>query len=96
MINSHIKDAYALIEFLAYFEDQISVKKVTTWDEISAAEKLLEYRSSQEGFKGVSFNTISGFGPNGAVIHYRAAPETVAKIDDSSLFLRKLNKSDQI
>jgi Xaa-Pro aminopeptidase len=43
--------------------------------------------SQGENFVSASFSTIAGYGPNGAVIHYRATPETNAKISNDSLFL---------
>lgn len=57
------------------------------WDEISAAERLKEYRAQQEGFMGISFGTISAFGENGAVIHYQPVLETNKQITNTSLYL---------
>lgn len=87
MIDSHIRDAYACIEFFAFMEDQISNQGSQEWDEISASAKLLELRQAQPLFKGQSFTTIAASGSNGAVIHYTPDPTTVAKINDSAVFL---------
>ena len=43
---------------------------------MSGSDMLDCLRSQQEGFISLSFDTISGSGPNGAVIHYKASPQT--------------------
>ena len=40
------------------------------YSEIHAQEKLLQFRQQQKNFQGSSFNTISSFAENGAIIHY--------------------------
>ena len=57
------------------------------WTELSVAKRLLQYRARQENYRGKSFGSIVGFGPNGAVIHYKATAATSADIDTSSLLL---------
>ena len=57
------------------------------WDEIEAATKLYELRQEQHDFMGVSFETISAFGPNGAVIHYRPRQDTKLHITADNLYL---------
>ncbi len=44
-------------------------------------------RAAQPGFIGPSFATIAGAGPNGAVIHYRAQPESCRKVDKDTMLL---------
>ena len=56
-------------------------------DEQSAADKLYQFRSSGKNFRGLSFETISGAGPNGAIVHYRVTPETNRKLELGSLYL---------
>ncbi|MDD2939048.1 MAG: M24B family metallopeptidase, partial [Proteiniphilum sp.] len=56
-------------------------------NEVTVAEKLLEYRSQQDLFVGESFGTIAGCGPNGAVIHYHAYPETCLQVEPMGLLL---------
>ncbi|KAK4301818.1 hypothetical protein Pmani_026085 [Petrolisthes manimaculis] len=85
MVNSHIRDAVALCDFLAYLEYE--VKDGRYWSELSASEKLKEYRAQQRDFMGISFTTISAFGPNGAVIHYQPTRETNLQITNQSLYL---------
>ncbi|KAK7081922.1 Xaa-Pro aminopeptidase 2, partial [Halocaridina rubra] len=85
MRNAHIKDAVALCDFLCFMEKEI--KAGNDWTEISAANKLADYRGEQDGEKGLSFTTISGFGSNGAIIHYKPTSATDKTIDTSSLYL---------
>ncbi|XP_042203854.1 uncharacterized protein LOC121853643 isoform X2 [Homarus americanus] len=85
MKDSHIRDAVALCDFLSFMEKEIN--SGNSWNEITASEKLLELRRQQQNFMGVSFKTISAFGPNGAVIHYRPRPDTNREITTESLYL---------
>ncbi|CAG0879201.1 unnamed protein product [Darwinula stevensoni] len=85
MINSHRRDSVALIGFLAMLEKE--VKQGKPWDEMKAARELEKYRRAETNNMGLSFGSISAFGPNGAVIHYSPANETNRAIDDSSLYL---------
>jgi Xaa-Pro aminopeptidase len=82
--NAHIRDGAALCRFLAWLSDAGPTGDV---DEISAVDKLYGFRAGGEHFKGLSFDTISGAGPNGAVVHYRVTPETNRKLVSGSLFL---------
>lgn len=85
MCNSHLRDAAALAYFWAWLEDQIhNSVKIT---EVDVADRLLEFRSKQSGFVDTSFDTISGYGANGAIIHYRPYPESCSVVDDKNLFL---------
>ncbi|WP_252723300.1 aminopeptidase P family N-terminal domain-containing protein [Treponema pedis] len=60
------KDGAAMIKILKWVEENAD-KGVTEWD---VSEQLLKFRAEGEGFIEASFETISGYGPNGAVIHY--------------------------
>lgn len=57
------------------------------WDEMMAAERLMQYRAQQEHYMGISFTTISAFGSNGAIIHYQPVQETNKQITNTSLYL---------
>ncbi|KAL7646327.1 UNVERIFIED_CONTAM: hypothetical protein RMT77_003236 [Armadillidium vulgare] len=85
MKNAHIRDAVALISFLAFLENEITSGEV--WTEVSAQILLDEYRANQSLSMGPSFATISGFGSNGAIIHYEATEETDVRITNESLYL---------
>jgi len=80
-----IKDGVALTSFLAFLTKQIEAGEKYT--EVSAQNLLKEYRANQTNFMIESFGTISSFGPNGAVIHYKATADTDTPIDNSSLYL---------
>lgn len=81
--EAHCIDALAEIKFLHWLENHWH-EGVT---EISAADKLEEFRRQSPLCLDLSFTTISGFGPHGAIIHYRVTEKTNIRIDDSSLYL---------
>jgi Xaa-Pro aminopeptidase len=56
-------------------------------DEMTAAEKLHQFRRETGDLRDLSFDTISGAGPNGAVVHYRVSEETNRKLEPSSVYL---------
>ena len=85
MKRAHLKDAVALCDFLSQMDEEVPAG--VHWDELKASEVLLEYRMQQAGNKGASFETIAGFGANGAIIHYSPSIETNAVIDTSSTLL---------
>ncbi|PKU88105.1 aminopeptidase P2 [Dendrobium catenatum] len=85
MRNAHLRDAAALAEFWAWLED--AVHKNMNLTEAEVAQKLLEFRRKQFGFIDTSFETISGYGANGAIIHYRSNPDSCSIVGDKNLFL---------
>ncbi|KAL2612171.1 hypothetical protein R1flu_023863 [Riccia fluitans] len=86
MKNAHLRDAAALTEFWTWLEHRI-VEEKQSLSEVEVADKLYEFRAKQSGFLDVSFETISGSGPNGAIVHYRAEAGTCGQVDDRQLFL---------
>jgi Xaa-Pro aminopeptidase len=84
MKAAHIRDGAALCNFLAWLYSTVHQQTVT---EIDAINMLYKLRSQQTLFKGVSFETISASGPNGAIVHYRACQESDRIIDPSLLYL---------
>ena len=82
--TAHIKDAVAVIKLLSWLTLNW---RTTTIDELIATDQLLQFRKQNKLFLGNSFDTISGFGVNGAVIHYRSTVATNQIINDSSLYL---------
>jgi Xaa-Pro aminopeptidase len=56
-------------------------------DELTASDKLQAFRAEGGLLKDLSFDTISGAGPNGAVVHYRASEETNRRLEPNSLYL---------
>lgn len=81
---AHARDAAAMARFLAWIDRHGPSGEV---GEIEAAERLLAFREELADFKDQSFPTISGFGPNGAIVHYRATPDTERKLAPGSLYL---------
>jgi len=81
---AHIRDGAALTRFLAEIADP---DKAATHTEISASDTLQGFREENEKFRGLSFDTISGAGGNGAVIHYRSTPETDQPLTAGPVYL---------
>ena len=71
--NAHVKDGAAMAEFLFWLKSNIGKTEIT---EISASDYLEKCRCMQVGCFDLSFDTISGYAENGAIIHYSATPET--------------------
>lgn len=83
--QAHIRDGVAVTLFLHWLDCQDFVRETHT--EMSLAEKLEDFRKGQEGYRGPSFPTISGWAANGAIVHYRALPETNLKITGNNFLL---------
>ncbi len=81
---AHRRDGAALVGFLAWLAETAPNGGVT---EMSAADELESRRRGDNRFMGSSFTTISGFGPNGAIVHYRVSPETDRELEPGSLYL---------
>lgn len=86
MKNANLKDNTAMVEFFYWLKNEVP-KGRDDLTEMSAVVKLEEFKSKQEFYMGHSFDTIAGFGANGAIIHYRPEPSTNKKITDKSTFL---------
>jgi Xaa-Pro aminopeptidase len=82
--NAHRRDGAALTRFLAWLSAAASKGGLK---EIAVSDRLEEFRRAGDHFKGLSFPTISGAGANGAVVHYRASPETERSLENGSLYL---------
>ena len=81
---AHRRDGAALTRFLAWLSREAPGGAVT---EMSAVDTLFEMRSGNEHFRGVSFDTISGAGPNGAIVHYRVDAASDRPLRPGELFL---------
>ena len=79
-----VKDGVALTRFFIWLEENL---KSGNLNEVNVDQKLYEFRSKQENFKGESFSTIAGYGPHGAIVHYRAVPESASTLKPENLFL---------
>ena len=82
--SAHEKDGIALSRFFAWLSREGPAGRLT---EISAADRLDALRAEESLFRDVSFPTISGAGPNGAIVHYRATPRTDRRIEHGILYL---------
>lgn len=83
--SSHFYDAIAVTKFLIWFKNCQKISQKNS--EISAEQKLFELRKDCPHFLYPSFETISGFESNGAIIHYRATSSTDKQIVGNSLYL---------
>ena len=84
MKKAHIYDGVALTKYLFWLKKNFYKKNIT---EISGAERLLRLRKKNRNFKFLSFPTISGTGPNGAIIHYQATNDTNRKLKKGDIYL---------
>jgi Xaa-Pro aminopeptidase len=81
---AHLRDGAAVTRFLAWLAREAARGGLS---EIEAAEWLAAFRHENELFRGLSFPTISGAGPNGAIVHYRATAESDRRLEPGSLYL---------
>ncbi|MFN2370788.1 MAG: aminopeptidase P family protein [Candidatus Krumholzibacteriia bacterium] len=81
---AHVRDGVAMVKFLKWLEGAARRGKLT---EISAAQKLTAFRAEGENYRDDSFATISGYGANGAIIHYGADEQSNAKLKPEGLYL---------
>jgi Xaa-Pro aminopeptidase len=81
---AHCRDGAAVANFLAWFDREASNGQLT---EIDAVEALEAFRRDTGLLRDISFPTISGAGPNGAIVHYRVTRKTNRTIASGELFL---------
>lgn len=82
----HLRDAAALISYFAWLEDALQAG-TSIYTEFSAAQKLHQFRSQQQDFVSLSFETISSVGPNAAIIHYAPQENSAAVITKDQIYL---------
>jgi Xaa-Pro aminopeptidase len=78
------RDGAAIARFLHWVSTEAPKGSVT---ELSAADRLQAFRAEGGLLKDLSFDTISGAGPNGAVVHYRVSEETNRTLERNSVYL---------
>jgi Xaa-Pro aminopeptidase len=81
----HIRDGVALARYFAWLEEQLHNGVVL--NESQGSDKLEEFRSELDLFRGLSFTTISSAGPNAAIIHYSPDPDNCAIITKDQIYL---------
>ncbi len=81
---AHRRDGVALGRFLAWLARETPSGQV---DELAASDKLESFRREGEFFRDLSFDSISGAGSNGAIVHYRSTPATNRRLEPGTLYL---------
>lgn len=81
---AHQRDGAAVARFLAWLDREAGSEQI---DEIAAARKLEDCRAETGLLEDISFDTISGSGPNGAIVHYRVTEATNRKLGIGELYL---------
>ncbi len=81
---AHRRDGIAMCRFLAWLDMKAPAVGLT---EIDAVEKLEEFRRAAPELREISFDTIAGAGPNGAIVHYRPSLSTNRRVEPGSLLL---------
>jgi len=82
--DAHMRDAAAMVEFLSWLETEASGG---TLSEIDVVRALEGFRRDTNALRDISFDTISGAGPNGAIVHYRVTHDTNRTIEPGMLLL---------
>jgi Xaa-Pro aminopeptidase len=82
--NAHVRDGAAFSRFLAWLD---ATAPSDTLTEIAASDRLEAFRRDTGLLEDLSFDTISGAGSNGAIVHYRATPETNKTLEPGTLYL---------
>lgn len=83
-IKAHVKDGVAFTKFMYWLKNSIGKEEIT---EISASDVLENFRKQQENFLDLSFDTISAYGANAAMMHYSATEETNALLKPEGFLL---------
>lgn len=81
--EAHLRDAAAMVEFLTWFDAQ----PAGSLTEIDVATALEGFRRATNALRDISFETIAGTGPNGAIMHYRVSTSTNARLEPGHLIV---------
>ena len=73
MTEAHLRDGAAMVEFLCWLDQEAPKGGLTEIDVVRALEG---FRRATNVLKEISFETICGTGPNGAIMHYRVSDAT--------------------
>ena len=80
--SAMLKDGIAMVKFLKWLDESPEPKT-----EMSIDRKLTALRAEQPLYRDISFDTIAGYGPHAAIVHYEATPETDAQFEPRGLLL---------
>ncbi|HSG56865.1 MAG TPA: aminopeptidase family protein P, partial [Paracoccaceae bacterium] len=81
--EAHLRDGAAMVEMLCWLDAQ----PAGSLSETQVVRKLEEFRRRDNALQDISFETIAGTGPNGAIMHYRVTEETDATLEDGHLIV---------
>jgi Xaa-Pro aminopeptidase len=85
---AHRRDGAALTRFLAWLDQTAAPRAGEDGvSEIEAQDKLAWFRRQDPAFRDLSFDTIAGSGPNGAIVHYRVTEASNRRLGRGELFL---------
>ena len=82
MVAAHLRDGAAMVEFLAWLDAEVPKGGMT---EIRAVKALEQFRRATNALKEISFETICGSGPNGAIMHYRVSEASDRPFQDGEI-----------
>ncbi len=82
--RAQVRDGVAMARYLAWLDEAATGGRL---DEITAVRKLEEMRQATRQLKEISFDTISGSGPHGAIVHYRVSEQSNRLLGKGELFL---------
>jgi Xaa-Pro aminopeptidase len=78
------RDGAAIAKFLRWIDEQAPSEEI---DELTASDRLEEFRREAPELRDLSFDSISGSGPNGAIVHYKSSDKTNRKLQRGELYL---------
>jgi Xaa-Pro aminopeptidase len=81
---AHVRDGAAMVRYLAWLDENARSGEL---DEIEAVRQLETFRRASNLLREISFDTISGSGPNGAIVHYRVTEATNRRLRPGELLL---------
>lgn len=82
--KAQIKDSVACVKFMYWLKHHVGKMKIT---EMSASDKLNEFRSQQDNYLWPSFEPICAYKEHGAIVHYTSTPETNVELEPKGMFL---------
>ncbi|MBM9594618.1 aminopeptidase P family protein [Roseitranquillus sediminis] len=82
--EAHLRDGAAMVRFLAWLDAEAPGGGLT---EIEVARRLEQFRRETNALEDISFETIAGSGPDGAIVHYRVTKESDRALQDGNLLL---------
>ncbi|SEW10320.1 Xaa-Pro aminopeptidase [Prevotella aff. ruminicola Tc2-24] len=85
--NAMLKDGIAMVKFLKWLSAYVGKPEISELSEISIDQRLKAFRAEQPLYRDISFDTIAGYGPHGAIVHYEATPETDVPLQPKGMLL---------